>query len=116
MRMTSNLRKYDVGYAKVICVRLTYDRILVMGTDLSSIKLPPKRQEYEIYGTCTSEWTSLLPFPVKMFQYGTELQIYYLLTFCSATHAHRLGRQIWTEQYRDEKLIRIFGAPHYGMY
>jgi hypothetical protein len=94
-------------------------RILVFGTDLKSIKIPAQKSQYEIKGTCTSEWTSLLPFPVKMFRYGiysfpSFFCTFFLLLIRLGPHAHRLGRVIWTEQYREGKLLRSFGTTHYG--
>jgi len=86
MKLTPVLRRHDVG-------------VLLMGTDLQSIALPPGVPDYQISGNCTAQRSALLPFELTLIRHGP--------------HAHRLGRKIWTDQYRDGEIISRFGNPAY---
>mmetsp|Transcript_30082 Transcript_30082/g.33604 ORF Transcript_30082/g.33604 Transcript_30082/m.33604 type:complete len:436 (-) Transcript_30082:34-1341(-) len=83
LHFTRHLREFDVGF------------LLLAANDFS---IPPGHNDYEIAGTCTKDETKLLPYDLTVFSAGI--------------HAHRLGRKIWTEQYRDNKKIGWFPAEY----
>eukprot|EP01104_Vermistella_antarctica_P018435 TRINITY_DN6824_c0_g1_i1.p1 TRINITY_DN6824_c0_g1~~TRINITY_DN6824_c0_g1_i1.p1 ORF type:complete len:1026 (+),score=195.67 TRINITY_DN6824_c0_g1_i1:129-3206(+) len=82
MKMTTTLRPLDAG-------------VLFVGSDLKSIVLPPGQAEIELSGNCGPRWTNSMPFPISVFGSGV--------------HAHRLGRHVWTEQWRDGELVDLIG-------
>jgi len=77
---TPRLRKHDEGV------------IMVGPMDLT---IPPNSTAHSEQGHCDGSCTKNLPYPLQLTG--------------SVLHMHLAGRRIWTEQYRDGKLLRELG-------
>jgi len=82
IQFTPILRTYDAG---------------VYTIGVGQFEIPPNNSHYEVFGGCTGNKTAVTfnIGPVKVFGVGL--------------HAHLLGRQLFTEQYRDGYFIGYLG-------
>eukprot|EP01120_Amphizonella_sp_Union-15-10_P009128 TRINITY_DN3399_c0_g1_i1.p1 TRINITY_DN3399_c0_g1~~TRINITY_DN3399_c0_g1_i1.p1 ORF type:complete len:615 (-),score=52.27 TRINITY_DN3399_c0_g1_i1:93-1937(-) len=79
--LTPNLRNYSAG-------------VLAVSVDQGSILIPPQSSTYSVTGTCPSMCTS---------RWNRSIT-----AFSSILHAHKRGRKIWTELYRNGHYLRDF--------
>eukprot|EP00029_Vermamoeba_vermiformis_P009811 TRINITY_DN5025_c0_g1_i1.p1 TRINITY_DN5025_c0_g1~~TRINITY_DN5025_c0_g1_i1.p1 ORF type:complete len:918 (+),score=220.33 TRINITY_DN5025_c0_g1_i1:175-2928(+) len=95
MTMTADLRPIDAG-------------IFVLGVDTGSINIPGNSDVFELTSTCSAKQTGSLPPANKI---NALVDDY--IVFSSGLHMHQHGRQIYTEQIRDNKKIGDVGCNDY---
>ena len=88
LRTTSARRPIDAG-------------LVMLGTSVGSISIPPARAAFGIQGTCASSTTSALPAASAL----NALTPQYVV-LANLVHAHTLGRRLWTEQWRRGVRVR----------
>jgi hypothetical protein len=95
MTMTADLRPIDAG-------------IFVLGVNTGDINIPADTEVYELTSTCSEKQTGSLP-PAKKINALVDDYV----VFSSGLHMHQHGRQIYTEQLRDNQKIGSVGCNDY---
>jgi hypothetical protein len=74
--------------------------LIMLGTNVGSIKIPANRLAFGLSGTCSSSTTKGLPSAKSINPLTNDYVV-----LASAIHAHTLGRRIWTEQWRGSSRV-----------
>jgi len=82
--MTPKMVTHEAGILSTVVIQTT-------------ISIPPRRNETQVWGYCPSNQTSHFPHPLHV--------------FASNPHAHKYARKVWTEHWRDGKRIDVIN-PH----
>jgi len=75
--------------------------LVMLGTNVGSIRIPQNRASYGLAGTCSASSTRNLPSAKTLNPLTNDYVV-----LASAMHAHTLGRRIWTEQWRGSTRVR----------
>jgi len=75
--------------------------LIMLGTNVGSIRIPPNRASYGLSGSCSAATTRGLPSAKTINPLTSDYVV-----IASAMHAHTLGRRIWTEQWRGATRVR----------
>jgi hypothetical protein len=83
--------------------------LIMLGTNVGSIRIPPNRASYGLSGSCSADTTRGLPSAKTINPLTSDYVV-----IASSMHAHTLGRRIWTEQWRGATRVRVDGTDPLG--